>query len=85
MYLNQLYEGYLLRVGAIVEWYHANDITGWTNTSTDVVVSVATSDSKGRTLQVNFTNFQQRQFSMYAAVQGNYSDNRCECVNVLPF
>ena len=83
VYLNQLYEGYLLRVGVTVEWYHSTDIISWTNTSNDVIVTVATSDSRGRSLRVNFTGFQERQFAMHSAVQGNDTDNRYECLCLL--
>ena len=78
VYFNQIYEGYLLRIGVIVEWYHAETISEWTNTSDTVTVTVATSDSRGRSLRVDFTGFQERQFSMHSAVQGNYSEDRWE-------
>ena len=76
VYLNKLYEGYLLRIGAVVEWYHARTVSEWSNTSDSVAVTVTTSDSRGRILMVELTDFQERQFSFHSAVEGNYSDER---------
>ncbi len=76
VYLN-IYEGYLFRIGAIVEWHHGDSVQSWSNTTDTVSVLVTTSDLGGRVLRVNFSDFQQRQFSMRVAVEGKDASDRC--------
>eukprot|EP00731_Ephydatia_muelleri_P030238 Em0021g761a len=78
-----IYEGYLFRVGLIVEycdvglgtrliveWYSAQDVVSWSNGSDSLSVLVSASGPSGRYIQVNFTDFQARQFSLHATVVG---------------
>lgn len=65
-----IYEGYLFRIGLIVEWYNAQDIVSWSNGSDSLSVLVSSSGPSGRYIQVNFTDFQARQFSLHATVVG---------------
>ena len=69
IYLN-IYEGYLFRVGLIVEWNSAQDIVSWSNGSDTLSVVVNATGAPGRYIQLNFTNFQARQFSVHATVVG---------------
>ena len=75
-YFNKIYEGYLFRVGLVVEWHHATVVKSWAYTTDSVSFLVATSDPGGRTLSLNLTAFQARQFSMHTTVQGQKAEER---------
>ena len=72
------YEGYLFRLGLTVEWHHAENVvkTVADHVTNSVSLLVATSDPKERQIMVNFTDFQQRQFSMRAKVVGSNAEDR---------
>ena len=72
------YEGYLFRLGLVVEWFHAENVvkTLPDHVSNSVGFVVETSDPLKRQIMVNFTDFQQRQFSMHAKVVGSKADDR---------
>lgn len=76
-----IYEGYLFRVGLITEWYHANKVLNWIQPDTDsIILTVATSDPKGRVIRVHIGDFVgERQFSMNAAVEGEDASKRFVC------
>lgn len=71
------YEGYLFRLGLIVEWYHAENVVNrLTEQNDSVSLLVETNDPLKRRLLVNFTDFQDRQFSMHAEVVGGKANDR---------
>ena len=71
------YEGYLFRLGLIVEWYHTgNVVKSFTEQNDSVSLLVDTSDPQKRQLLVNFTNFKERQFSMHAKAVGGKANDR---------
>ena len=69
-----IYEGYLFRVGLLVEWYHAQAVQRWGNDSFSVSLLVDTSDPSGRMLRVTLLQFASRQFSMRVTVEGKATD-----------
>ena len=71
------YEGYLFRLGLIVEWYHALSVVKRFPIQNDSVsLLVNTSDPQKRQLLVNFTDFKDRQFSMHAVVVRDKANDR---------
>lgn len=72
------YEGYLFRLGLIVEWYHAENVVKRfiADQNDSVSLLVDTSDPQKRQLLINFTDFKDRQFSMHAKVVGGKANDR---------
>ena len=64
-------------MGFITEWHHASDVVNWTQTDNNIVLTVATSDPKGRVIVVHIGDFVgERQFSMNAVVEGDDASER---------
>ena len=65
-------------MGFITEWHHASDVVNWTQTdNNNIVLTVATSDPKGRVIVVHIGDFVgERQFSMNAVVEGDDASER---------
>ena len=63
-----------------MEWYHADKIMKWENSTESVSVLVSTSDPKQSQLNVTFTAFKKRQFSMHVTIKGNKADTRFDSV-----
>ena len=72
-----IYEGYLFRIGAVLEWYHAKEVINFTSTKDSASFLVSTSDKEGRMLRVDLLPAPSpRQFTLNVAVIGNKADER---------
>ena len=62
-----------------MEWYHARDVVDWSQSDNDdIVLTVSTSDPKGRVIVVHIGGFVgERQFSLNAVVKGDDASKRC--------
>ena len=68
-----IYEGYLFRIGAIIEWHYAKDVLHYTTSPNSVSLNVSTSDPKGCYLNVNISAEGDRQFRIDVSVEGKDS------------
>ena len=72
-----IYEGYLFRIGAVLEWYHAKEVVNFTSTKDSASFLVSTSDQEGRMLQVDLLPAPSpRQFTLNVVVIGNKANER---------
>ena len=72
-----IYQGYLFRIGAVLEWYHAKEVVNFTSTKDSASFLVSTTDREGRMLQVDLLPAPlPRQFTLNVAVIGKKADER---------
>lgn len=72
-----IYEGYLFRIGEVLEWYHAKEVINFTSTKDSASFLVSTSDKEGKILRVDLLPAPSpRQLTLNVAVVGNKADER---------
>lgn len=72
-----IYEGYLFRIGAVLEWHHAKEVVNFTSTKDSASFLVSTADQEGRMLRVDLLPAPlQRQFTLNVLVVGEKADER---------